>query len=173
MSRLHCARYGVEHQLGDLEPSYQLPDAIHAIAGGERLNRAKIGRNLCALRGSQGDEHRWFVRSLVPFEVHGRSETCSWGIWVEVTQASFDEIVRLWDDPNQLMHDPWRGALANEAATYESTMGLSGTLRFVDVTSIPDFAPDPELEHQFVKEWRTGVSNERMTDWQLAFSHNA
>ena len=132
-----------------------------------------IARNLCALWGSHDDEHRWFVRSLVPFEVHGRLETCSWGIWVEVTRPAFDEIVRLWDEPNQLVHGPWRGTIANDAATYASTTGLRGTLRFVDVTSIPHFAPDPELEHPFVQEWRTGVSIKRMTDWQLAFSHSA
>ena len=173
MNRVHCAQCGVEHELGDLEPSYQLPDAIHTIAEGDRPNHAKIARNLCALWGSHDDEHRWFVRSLVPFEVHGRLETCSWGIWVEVTRPAFDEIVRLWDEPNQLVHGPWRGTIANDAATYASTTGLRGTLRFVDVTSIPHFAPDPELEHPFVQEWRTGVSIKRMTDWQLAFSHSA
>jgi len=71
-----------------------------------------------------------------------------------------------------LVHGPWRGTIANDAATYASTIGMSGTLQFVDVTTTPHFAPDPELEHPFVQEWRTGVSIKRMMDWQLAFSHS-
>jgi hypothetical protein len=184
MKRVACWRCGIEHEVQDLEPSYRLPDAIHALAEPVRSDRARLSQNFCVLfpergadarprrRGGSRDGDRWFVRVLVPFAVHERTDSCSWGLWAEVAQVTFEEVHKLWNDPNQLEHDPWPATLANDAATFPSTLGLRGSLRFVRLDQIPHFAPSTDQTHRFVEEWKAGVSQERVTEWQMLFVHD-
>ena len=169
--RVPCARCGVEHDLGDLEPSYRRPDPVHAIAMPDRPARVRESKDFCALWGRADEAHRWFVRVLVPFRVHGGAGRCSWGLWVEVSKATFDEISELWDDARQAEHGPWPATLANDAATYPPTMGLRGSVRFADPNEIPHFDPDSSQDHPFVTEWVAGVPRARVVEWQLCFAH--
>ena len=171
MNRIPCSKCGVEHHLQDLEPTYRLPDEIHALDESVRDARALVTHDFCALMGTDGNSHRWFVRALVPFSVVGRAGACCWGLWVAVPQSSFDEIRELWDDPKRLQHDPWPAEMANDAATYPTTVGLRGVVRFVDKKQIPHFAPDTGQGHQFVEEWKRGVPLERLAQWKAAFAH--
>lgn len=171
MTRVSCAQCGTEHDVQEIEPSCRLPDVVFALPESARAARAQMTRNFCALWGTSAEEHRWFVRVLVPFAVLGRDEPCCWGLWVEVAQEVFDEVRSLWDDPNQLERGPWPAILANDAATYASTSGLRGRMRFADLRQIPHFVPDTDQTHRFVEEWIAGVSQERVAEWQLHLAH--
>jgi hypothetical protein len=171
VTQIACLECGEEHDLEDLEPSHGLPDEVFALSDAERDERAPHGRNFCELRGQAGAASRWFVRTLVPFRVEGRSEPCRWGLWVELQAAAFAEIRALWDDVEQLQAGPWPAALANDAGTYPSTLGLRGEVRFTDLESIPEFSLAPQPAHPFVSDFLTGVSEERADTWQLHYLH--
>ena len=128
-------------------------------------------KSLCSLGGERESPTRYFVRSLVPFQVAGRPRPCSWGIWTEVKEAAFREINELWDDPAQLQRGPWKATLANDAATYPATIVLRGFIEFVDIDAIPRFTPDAQQQHPFVREWISGVSEQRALEWHGAFAH--
>lgn len=165
MKRAPCRDCGEEHDLQDLEPSYGVPDEVFALSEQERAERVEMGRNFCELRGEGAEHSRWFLRALVPFAVEGRTDALRWGIWVELAAPAFSEIQELWDDAAQLERGPWPATLANAAATYPSTLGLVGSLRFTDLKRVPEFSPDPEQAHPFVEEWKSGVSEQRVLEW--------
>jgi hypothetical protein len=165
MKRVPCRDCGEEHDLEDLEPSYGLPDEVFALSEAERAQRVEHGRNFCELRGEGSEHSRWFLRTLVAFSVEDRDDAVRWGIWVELTAAAFNEIQELWEDSTQLSRGPWSATLANAAATYPSTLGLTGLVRFTDLKRVPEFSPSPEQEHLFVEEWKSGVSEQRVLEW--------
>jgi hypothetical protein len=83
----------------------------------------------------------------------------------------FREINELWNDPAQLQRGPWGATLADDAATYPSTIGLRGFIELVDIDAIPRFTPDAQQQHPLVQEWIAGVSEQRALEWQGAFAH--
>lgn len=163
--RIPCRDCGEEHDLDDLEPSYGLPDEVFALSVAERAERVEHDRNFCELRGEGVEHSRWFLRVLVPFAVEGRVDALRWGIWVELPALAFSEIQELWDDPDQLGRGPWAATLANAAATYPSTLGLRGSVRFTDLKRVPEFSPSLDQAHPFVAEWKSGVSEQRAVEW--------
>jgi hypothetical protein len=173
VTRIACRDCGEDHDLEDLEPSHGLPDDVFALSETERDERAPHGRNFCELKGEAGAASRWFVRTLVPFNVEGRDRPCCWGLWVELEATAFAEIREVWDSPDQLQAGPWPAALANDAATYPSTLGLPGSVRFSDLESIPRFSLQAGLGHPFAVDFRAGVSEDRAEEWQLHYLHRS
>jgi hypothetical protein len=166
-----CAQCGKPHDIADLEPSLTYPDAYLAIPAAERAESARADKNLCVIRPRDGAGPRYFVRVLVPVQVHGLSRPCRWGIWSEVSGEVFATVLRLWDDPDQCSHPPLQARLANDLEGYPPTSGLSGIFRFLDVKAIPFFAFDPAVEHPFVDDVRSGVAPGRVLEWLAPYVH--
>lgn len=170
--RFRCARCGDEHDLSDLEPSYARPDALDRIPAEQRERLAFVRKDFCVIHGGD-DAPKHFVRVVLPISVTGRREPCSWGLWAKVTAATYNEVRELWEDATQLARGPWPAALANDIDGYPSTIGLPGTLRFVDPTQIPHFAFEADVVHPLATEWREGVTEDRLLEWQLWLLHGA
>lgn len=191
--KVKCRHCTEEHDLLGMEPSYARPDA----ALGVPVETVFAEKNLCAVgsRGSDGKftkEARYFVRTLVPFEVRSptgalmRSERGvkvikrHWGIWVEVTYADFEKVLDLWNDPDQLKAEPIPAKIANSVKGYvrtcwppadPETLGLEGTIRFVDPEQIPHFMFNANTTGPFLAEVREGMSMERYAEVLLKFLH--
>ena len=172
MKQFTCKDCGQEHDLSHWEPSFRLPDEVFALAlsDEELAERAPHGRNWCELKRTGDAASRWFVRTLLPFPVEGRGEPCSWGLWVEVDAASYQEIRALWDNPAQNQAGPWRATVANDADTYPSTLGLRGSVRFTHFERIPQLSLNAGQAHPFVTEHQNGITEQRVLDWYHALS---
>ncbi|NUO48467.1 MAG: DUF2199 domain-containing protein [Polyangiaceae bacterium] len=164
---IRCGGCGEEHDISNIEPSYLAPDVIRALPDGVWQKRAKLTKNFAALPA----DDRFFLRVLVPFRVEGRKLPCSWGLWVEVAPADFQAVGQLWDAPDQADHGPWPATLANDAATYPSTLGLRGSVHFADPNQIPHLRLDPEQDHPFIADWKRGVSEAQVMKWLEPFLH--
>jgi hypothetical protein len=170
--KVPCAKCGEPHDIAELEPSFERPDAFLAVPEEERAARTRASNDFCEIQDSENGQRRWFVRVLVRVPVRGAETACCWGTWAEVSAADFARIVLLWNDPEQVRHPPFRGTLANDLDGYPPSAGLRGTLSFRDVKSIPFFEFDPEEKHPFAVETRTGVAPERVLDWILPLLHS-
>jgi hypothetical protein len=169
--RVLCKECDEEHDLEDVEPRFGLPDEVFALTNEERARRVQGGMDWCVLSSADGDEARFFLRALVPFTVAGRERPFHWCVWVELGDAAFAEVREVWSSELQLESGPWRAALANAATSYPSTLGLPGYLRFVDVRQLPRFAPLADEPHLFAADFRAGLSEDRLTELQLAHLH--
>lgn len=169
--RVPCDTCGVEHELGDLEPSYAHPDAWNATPRDQPQHPADERRDFCVIPDADGNA-AYFIRVLLPMAVHGDDEPCCWGLWTEVSRATYDEVTGLWDDASQTKAGPWPAVLANHVNGYPPTLGLAGTLRFADPRQIPHFAFAPEVVHPLAVESRDGVAAPRVVEWLLQVLHD-
>jgi len=163
----------VEHDLSDFEPSYRSPDAYLAVPTEERDFRTTRGSDSCRVRDDADTNRRYFLRALLPVAIRGEQETCSWGVWVEVSEAAYERARELWDAPAtiQLAEAPLDGALANALLGYDGTLGLPGTMQLTGPTTPPVFTFAPEITHLLAVEQREGVYPERVLEWLVAHVH--
>ena len=104
-------------------------------------------------------------------EVLGERRQLHWGVWVEVSQAIYERVMDLWDDPDQAKEPPFPARLANELPDYPSTLDLPGAVRLIGPDKAPQFRLEPQLDHPFAREQRTGVYPERALEWVARFLH--
>ena len=177
MEHFHCATCGKSHDLSELEPSFDRPDAYFDIPEAERAARTVNTAGLCAIRGEGTTPLRCFVRVVLPVPVRGESRRFRWGTWVEVAEADFMTIGDNWENPDQASFPPFAGALANdiplmpEGAT--PTLGLSGQVHLTGPRDYPEFMLDVNSPHPFAVEQRDGIFGERLLEYLSPALHDS
>ena len=171
MDKVRCGTCGGEHDLSEMEPSYTYPDAYLAVPPDERAIRATVGSDECRLSGDRTDDHRYFLRVLLPMPVRGEDDACAWGVWAEVSEEAFTRTRQLWDDPGQEDEPPFAATLANSLNCYSATLGLPGEVTLSGPAIIPTFVLADELDHPLAREQRDGVHPERVVEWLFAHLH--
>ena len=134
-----CSSCGELHSVEDVEFTLKRPDAIARLSETERAARCKETRDLSALWGEADQDHRYFVRGILPLRVEERTDTYNLGVWAEVPKASFDKVLELWDDPDQSAEPPFYGFLANEIPFRDGSLGLEMVVQLTGPTSRPSF----------------------------------
>lgn len=162
---MRCATCGAEHDLSELEPGFNHPDAYLVVPPEERDVRTIAGKDDCRVRDAADTERRYFLRVLLPVPVRGEREPCCWGIWVEVSEAAFERTRERWDDPEQASEPPFAGTIANQLRGYPPTLGLPGQVQLTGPTTVPSFHLVPDLAHPLAVEQREGVHVERVLEW--------
>jgi hypothetical protein len=163
-----CSTCGAEHEL--LDPTFKRPEPYLRLARDLRDSHAKADDDLCRI-SPPGDEPRFFVRGVLPVSVTGHADGVWWGVWAEVSEASFARILALWSDADQDAEPPMRGALANAIPSYPDTLGLPLSIQLIGPTSRPQFRFEAGAEHPFVSECRAGVDAHRAAEWNELFEH--
>ena len=174
--RVTCSRCSKEHDLEAMEPGHGLPDVVFRLSEYERRVRVIASKDICQWRrlsGGMNDSSAWlnYLRVLLEFRVEGRLAPCRWGVWVEVEQPSFYHVIDLWDAPERVADKyAWKCTLANELMGYPKSFGLSGSLRFRNLTDVPYLTLD-DGEHPLITEQRGGVSQARAVEWLVRIHH--
>lgn len=171
MDKVRCDTCGGEHDLSEMEPSYTFPDAYLDVPAEERDARATVGSDECRLLDGPDTDPRYFLRVLLPMPVRGEDEACAWGVWAEVSEATFSRTRELWEDPAQYDEPSFTATLANALACYSSTLGLPGSVTLAGPAIVPTFMLANELEHPLAREQRDGVHPERVVEWLFAHLH--
>jgi hypothetical protein len=167
---MRCVHCDGEHPLDEIEPSFRLPDEVVSVAEDEREFRVVAGKDLCFLRSLADTHYQYFLRSLMPFPVAGGTDSCRWGIWVEVSQFDFAATRKLWDQPGQHRYPPFPGRLANQIWGYPDTTRLAGSVQLVSRVEIPTFTL-LDCDHFLVTEQRQGVPAETILRWLEPIYH--
>ena len=171
MDRMRCAHCGNEHDLSELEPSYDRPDAYFEVPAEERDDRTHFGSDEGRIRNADDPERRHFLRALLPIPVRGERESCSWGVWVEVSSRAWERTRSLWNDPVQHDEPPFVGQLANALAGYDGTLGLPGVVQLTGPATAPRFILDDGVAHPLARDQREGVFPERVLEWLSSVWH--
>ena len=100
--RLQCGDAAVP-----LERSFKSPDDIFVLDDTAKT-RAEVRRNFACLDGE-----RFFVRCLLPVPVEGYGAWCV-GLWIEVSKADYDRILKVWDEPVEYRSLRFSGLVAND-----------------------------------------------------------
>ena len=171
MNRVHCSACGAEHDLSEIEPSFDRPDAYFDVPPELREGRSWNAEELCVLWETDTTPRRHFVRALLPLQIRGESARYSWGTWVEVNERDFAFIHDHWFDPAQAASSPIPGCLANVFPGMATTTGLTGQLRLTRPRKVPEFYLDATTDHSLAVEQREGVLLERVIEWAALVMH--
>jgi hypothetical protein len=172
MDRVLCSSCGIEHDLSDLEPSFERPDAYFEIPCEERAARSWNADTMCVLHDPDAPD-RHFLRVVLPIPVRGEERWFCWGVWVEVTEADLTTVYDHWNDPDQANRPPFPARLANGLLDMPPTLGLEGSVRLTSPTTVPSFALAPECDHPLAVDQREGVYPERLLEWLAPVLHAA
>jgi len=157
-----CDKCGKGHPRAESEIFFKRPDPFLEVPEEQRDARTKADDDLCMI-----DRTRFFVRCVLPIPVSDGGKDYCWGVWAEVTEASFRRILELWSAADQTDHPPIDATLANEMPYYGETYGLRVALRLTGPTTRPTVSlvdEHPVLSGQ----QRHGVARSEV----LAFSHS-
>jgi hypothetical protein len=157
MGSYRYATCGHEHELTDLEPSYDRPDAYFQVPPEEREHCTSFGKSDGRIRDAEDTKRRHFLRVVLPAPVRGESSACNWGVWVEISASAWRRVHERWDDPDQGDEPPFHGELANALKGYDTTAGLPGVVQLTGPTTVPEFHLDPSLDHLLARDQREGV----------------
>src|SRR5262245_50063464 len=121
-----CPKCGELHDLSDMEPSYDYPDAYLAVPASERDARTFLssGLDACAVFHLEAQSAEHYLRVLMPVPVRGDAQPCNWGVWVKVSQQDFERTMELWSSPDQDSEPPMAATLANDIVEYQPCIGL-------------------------------------------------
>ena len=177
-----CAQCGKPHEIGHIEPSLRRPDDIIAIPQELRSRVAIENKDDCVLYARPHSPWvrpflarrqgfgRYFLRVLMPFAVTGRDQPINWGIWVEVSRASYRLTCNLWNSPEQHKQPPFEGRVANSINGYPPTIGLPGSVQLEDPSRVPTFTLH-DGDHPFISEQRHGVTEATVLAWLNPILH--
>lgn len=113
----------------------------------------------CIVRG----EH-FFVQGNVEIPIIGRDEVFAWGVWVSLSEASFERISSLWHQPGRESEPPYFGWLSTELPIYPpGTLQLKTHVHTQPVGRRPLIELEP-TDHPLAVEQRNGITWERVQE---------
>jgi len=111
-------------KLHEGSPSFGFPAPLYylQLPESERERRAKLTSDTCVI----DDEDR-FIRSCLEIPIHGVDEPFLWGVWVSLSEASFQHYLDTWDEPDETAR--YFGWLSNRLPFYPDTLNLKTHVR--------------------------------------------
>jgi len=173
--KVSCSYCKEEHDLEGMEPCFGLPDLVSEMSPAARRFRVRNNKDFCRVTAmvlDGRDEPQCFLRTLLEFRVEGRLRPCRWGVWVEVSEVAFERTFDLWNDDARVDVPSWRATLANELPGYRDSLGLTGTVRFKNLTDVTYLTLDPN-KHPLAVDQRDGVAAARAIEWLLTIAHGS
>ncbi len=128
--QIRCSHCGELHDIGEIEASFELPDAYFELSDEERESRGILKGDFCQL------DERYFIRSLIPVPVLGQEDEYCWGVWVELSKSDFLIAWDNYDEEDVSSIQKMEATLANDVFEYEGSLGLEG-----DFQLNPDMRP--------------------------------
>jgi len=159
-----CKECGIDHPIEDLELSFRRADVVAELSTEEIASRVQENKDLCVLDGE-----RFFIRSLLPLAVEERDLPYNIGLWVEVSQRTFERVYELWDDSDQANEPAFAAHIANDIPSHMSTIGLAATISLTGPTTRPIITL-LEAAHPLVSEQRSGITAHRAAQYSSLFA---
>jgi hypothetical protein len=113
-----CAQCGEIHE-GSPSFSFSAP-APFLEQSAEIQTAAQLGEDTC--RYEDEDGHHYFIRACLEIPIHSVAEPFLWGIWVSLSQQSFQHYLDTYDQPDVLHH--YFGWFCNYLPYYPNTYAL-------------------------------------------------
>ena len=120
----------------------EAPDAYLALPEGERAARAELSSDQCVI-----DDKQFFIRACLELPVRAHAEPLSWGVWVSVSETSFQRVAELWEVEGREAEPPLFGWLNTSVPGYQETRNLNARVRLQPVGTRPiiELEPTPHL----------------------------
>lgn len=151
-----CARCEGEHDLLQLSFGADAPDPWGALGADERA-ASVLGSDQCLIHA--GDETLRFVRAVLQLPVRGSAEHYEWGVWVSLSEESFDELSEHWTDPERERLGPYFGWLCTTLPGYPDTTNLKTNVHVRALGLRPLVELEP-TDHPLAVQQREGIDRD-------------
>jgi hypothetical protein len=141
------------------------PLSYYAVPEPERAQRCQLGNDDCTIDG----EH-YFVRGCIEIPVHGHSEPFTWGVWVSLSETSFNAWVDCFHETERSHMGPFFGWLNESLKPYPETLNLKTRVHLRDDGIRPYIELEP-TDHPLAREQREGIAGERVAEIYAAMVH--
>ena len=116
----------------------------------------KISEDLCIIHHTEQTDR--FIRTVLSIHVHDTCETLDYGIWVSLSQESFEDYQKKFK--NETLEPIYFGMICNEIKDYnKTTLGLHANVQVRKGGIRPEILPH-QTEHQLFKDWEEGIKLE-------------
>ena len=115
-----------------------------------------LGPEQCVIR-----EERWFLRGNLVVPVTDAEDDLVWGVWLAVSEGTFDRATELWQNEGRVREPPYPGWLATALPGYDRpTLGMLARLRHRPVGLRP-LVVLHQSDHPLAVEQREGITAAR------------
>lgn len=74
-----------------------MPDQYACLSDEQRATLGKLSSDFCTIASDTGTDY--FVRGVLEVPIHGIEEPFLWGVWVSLSEKSFNRYVETYDEP--------------------------------------------------------------------------
>jgi hypothetical protein len=137
------------------------------IALEEREARTLLSSNQCVIDGQY-----FFIRGHLDIPIVNARDVFVWGVWVSLSQESFNRVHELWNDPARVGQPPYFGWFSTSLPGYPDTLNLKTHVHMRPVGQRPLI----ELEltdHPLAIEQRDGITLARIREIAETIQHDA
>jgi hypothetical protein len=153
-----CKTCGRWHD--DLPMSFgaDAPYWYEVIAPEERSRRAELGSDQCII-----DNQHYFVRGCLEIPVLDGPGPFVWGVWVSLSEKSFERMSELWAAPGRESEAPYFGWVSTSLPGYPETLNLKANVHSRPVGHRPLIELEP-TDHPLAVEQREGITMARVQE---------
>ena len=113
-----CSCCGEVHE-GSPSIAYSMPDHYAGLSEEQRESMAELSSDFCTITHDEGTDY--FIRAVMEIPIHGVDEPFLWGIWVSLSEKSFERYCETYDSP--VAGDGFFGWVCNEIPGYPNKAG--------------------------------------------------
>lgn len=125
-----------------------------------------LGSDLCWYDDEDG--RHYFIRVCLEVPIRGVAEPFTWGVWVSVSEESYNRYVETYDNPNA--NDCYFGWFCNYLPYYKHTYALK-TQVHPRAEGIRPYIELEETDHPLAIDFHQGISIERAQEIAEAAMH--
>jgi hypothetical protein len=148
-----CSCCGKEH---DNWPAlgYNSPTYYSDLSDEDKETLAELNSDVCIIRHS--DQTDRFVRGVLEIPVHDSCQNLSYGIWVSLSENSFEDYVINLDNENR--EGGYFGWICNNLEGYKTTLSIPSDVYLEPNGLRPLIVPHQSHEHPLVDDYYNGIS---------------
>lgn len=91
-------------------------------------------------------------------QVNDHCEDLEYGIWVSLSEASFNDYNDNYDNENHVT--TYFGWLSSNLIGYDDTLGIPTNVNTREGNDRPEVVPHKDQDHPFVRDYYNGISKE-------------
>jgi len=138
----------------------EAPAQVGLVPDDEWPQRVTLGSDQCILELDDGTHY--FMRGLLRIPIRGREDFVEHGVWVSLSEASYERAGELWETVGRESEPPYFGWLCTEVPGYTDTMLLKTRVFTQPVGARPLLEVFEPEQHPLVVDARTGIDEARL-----------
>ena len=157
-SRYYCESCGKWHDELPRSWGAATPLPLEWIPPPERSARCDWNDDVCVIDGQQ-----FFIRGCLEIPVLEGHGPLIWGVWVSLSEKSFQRVLELWETPGRETEPSFFGWMCTVLPLYPDTLSLKTQVHLRPVGSRPFVELEP-TDHPLAVEQREGITEARLRE---------